>query len=244
MTPYYDHDGITIYHGDCREVLPTLPNLQRVDAVATDPPYASAAATATTGRAKAKSGGNWGDMSLVKLMVEATLAPLTGAHALWWFCDQHAHAAVVPVIFQRYQTVQTIVWDRDALGMGSGYRRQTEFIVHGRCSNSPVFTSNSERDLIRLRPPKRTTGHPAEKPVALMMRLLGPCAWTTVLDPYSGSGTTLLAAKSLGRKAIGIDIEERYCEIAAKRLSQEVIAFGAATPSEDGESVADEGGGP
>lgn len=217
MTPYYERAGISIYLGDCREVLPSM-DVRRFDAVATDPPYASAAATATTGWSKGIHGGNWGDMSLVRLMVESTLAPLTQAHALWWFTDQHAHAATVPVLFRKYPTVQTITWDRDVLGMGAGYRRQTEFILHGRTQNAPPFTSNSERDLIRLRPPKRTSGHPSEKPIELMTRILQPSAWTTVLDPYAGSGTTLLAAKALGRRAVGIEIEERYCEIAAKRL--------------------------
>jgi site-specific DNA-methyltransferase (adenine-specific) len=227
VTPYYEHAGITIYHGDCRETVAELPLTNRIDAIATDPPYASAAATATTGRAKGKSGGNWGDMSLVKLMAEATLATMTQAHCIWWFCDQHAHAALVPVFFRRYPTVQTVTWDRDVLGMGAGYRRQTEFILHGRGQSSPVFLNNSERDIIRLRPPTRESGHPSEKPLELMQRLLAPVGWTTALDPYCGSGTTLVAAKSLGRRAIGIEIEERYCEIAAKRLSQEVLPFAA-----------------
>jgi len=220
--PYYQDDAVTIYHGDCREVMPIL-NMSGVDAIATDPPYASAAATATTGWSKSKYGGNWGDMSLVKLMAEATLAPLPPEHALWWFTDQHAHAALVPILFRRYPTVQTIVWDRDVLGMGAGYRRQTEFVLHGRTLNAPPFTSRSERDLIRLRPPRRVSGHPSEKPVDLMVKLLSPCEWKIVCDPYAGSGTTLVAAKLLGRHAIGIEIEEKYCEIAAKRMAQEIL---------------------
>ncbi len=219
-TPYYQDDAVTLYYGDCREILREL-NLAGVDAVATDPPYATPAATVTTGRAKAKYGVNWGDMSLVKLLAEATLAHVTTEHALWWFTNQHAHAALTPVLFRRYPTVQTVIWDRDVLGMGAGYRRQTEFVLHGRTQGAPKFTSKSERDLIRLRPPARRSGHPTEKPVDLMVKLLKPCAWTTVLDPYAGSGTTLRAAKDLGRKAIGIEIEERYCEIAARRMAQE-----------------------
>ena len=124
----------------------------------------------------------------------------------------------MPILFRRYPVVQTVTWDKDTIGMGAGYRRQTEFILHGRTRHAPPFTSNSERDLIRLRPPMREHGHPSEKPIELMTRLLQPSAWTTVLDPYLGSGTTLLAARALGRQGVGIEIEERYCEIAARRM--------------------------
>jgi DNA modification methylase len=166
-------------------------------------------------------------MSLVKLMAEATLHPLRKMpHVLWWFADQHAEAALIPVFFRMYSTVQTVVWDKETLGMGSGYRRQTEFILHARTQGAPEFTSKSERDLIRVRPGRRSTDHPSEKPVELMLKLLEPVAWTTALDPYAGSGTTLVAAKQLGRRAIGIEIEERFCEIAAKRLEQTAEACG------------------
>jgi site-specific DNA-methyltransferase (adenine-specific) len=74
----------------------------------------------------------------------------------------------------------------------------------------------------------KPTGHPAEKPVALMQWVVSRCLSSVVLDPFMGSGTTLVAAKALGRKAIGVEVDERYCEIAARRLSQEVLDFGGA----------------
>ena len=70
------------------------------------------------------------------------------------------------------------------------------------------------------------TGHPSQKPIALILDICAGIEWETVLDPFMGSGTTLRAAKDLGRRAIGIEIEEKYCEIAAKRLYQEVLEFG------------------
>jgi site-specific DNA-methyltransferase (adenine-specific) len=70
---------------------------------------------------------------------------------------------------------------------------------------------------------KTRSMHPNQKPIALMRWCIEKCPPGTVLDPYMGSGTTIRAAKDLGRKAIGIEIEERYCEIAAKRLAQGVL---------------------
>lgn len=75
-------------------------------------------------------------------------------------------------------------------------------------------------------PPKNGRSHPTPKPVALMTHLIERCPAGTILDPFMGSGTTLVAARDMGRKAIGIEIEERYCEVAVKRLSQGVFPFG------------------
>lgn len=223
MKPYYDHGGITIYHGDCREVLPNL-EAGSVDLVLTDPPYASAAATVTTGFAREKWGGNWGDMSLLPLMASQILGQpfLMLDHEVYWFCDQFAYAALIPYFFPRYSLVQSITWDKDMMGVGGCYRKQTEFVVYSRTSGAPPMPKN-RRDLIRIRPQYATKRHPAEKPLTLIEHLACATAWTSGLDPYMGSGTFLVAAKRLGRRSIGIEIEERYCEIAAKRLAQEVL---------------------
>lgn len=227
--PYYQDGLTTIYHGDCREIMSALP--ERCDILLTDPPYASAAATATTGWGRQKWGGNWGDMSLVGLMAEHTLdsAPLsTNGHEVLWFCDHLSYAILIPILFRRYPMVQSIVWDRDMLGMGAYFRKQTEFIAYARGRTSADFDSKTARDLIRLRPDYAQRQHPSQKPVALIEELLRPTAGQRVLDPYMGSGTSLVAARNLGRRAIGVEIEERYCEIAARRLSQGVLPLAPA----------------
>lgn len=228
MKPYYEQDGIVIYHGDCREVMPLLDGAS-VDLVLTDPPYASAAATVTTGFAREKWGGNWGDMSLLPLMASQVIGQpfLALEHEVYWFCDQFAFAALVPFFFPRYALVQSIVWDKDMLGVGGCYRKQTEFVIYARTSGAPQMPKD-RRDLYRLRPNYASKRHPAEKPLALIQHLASGTDWRLALDPYMGAGTLLVAAKALGRRAIGIEIEERYCEIAAKRLSQEVLDLGGA----------------
>jgi site-specific DNA-methyltransferase (adenine-specific) len=226
--PYWSDGNVTLYHGDCRELLPSLPY---ADILVTDPPYASAAATATTGWAKQKWGGNWGDMSLVTLMTEATLgaAKLRAEHEIYWFADHLSYAVLVPVFFRRYPLLQSIIWDRDMLGMGAYYRKQTEFIIYCRTRNAPDFASKNARDLLRIKPDYSEREHEAQKPLRLMVELLSNSATGTVLDPYAGAGTTLVAARILGRKAIGVEIEERHCETIARRLSQATLEPPTAT---------------
>lgn len=221
MTPYYQDEWATIYHGDCREI---LPRLKSVDLVLTDPPYAAAAATVTTGFAKTKWGGNWGDMSLVCMMAEMVLdsSAVKSAKEVYWFCDHLSYAALVPSFFRRYPLIQNVIWDKDMLGVGAHYRKQTELIIYARSPEAPSMRTDA-RDLIRLRPNYASKQHPAEKPLELITQLLGATKCGTVLDPFCGSGTTLRAAKDLAIKSIGIEIEERYCEIAVKRLQQQSL---------------------
>lgn len=228
--PYYQDDSVTLYHGDCRDVMPSLPP-GSVDLLCTDPPYAAAAATVTTGFAKAKWGGNWGDMSLVALLAESALdsTSLAPSHQSFWFADHLSFAAVMPSFFRRYSMVQTVVWDKDMLGIGAGFRKQTELIIYGRKGDAPSPANKSLRDIVRIRPNYASKEHPAAKPEALMHHLMSETEWRVALDPYAGSGTTLIVAKQLGRKVIGIEVEERYCEVIAKRLSADVLDFGSAS---------------
>lgn len=219
MKPYYEHGGITIYHGDCREV---LPELEPVDLVLTDPPYGIAHKShgQTFKRAREVRGDDSTDLILWLLEV-------AGKVPMAMFFSPYAY------IDWSWRSI--LVWHKGAhVGIGGDrgtcWKRTFELI--GVANNRPL---NGTRDdgvlsVPALLPPP--SGHVAEKPEALMRYLVEKlsCAEHIIFDPFMGSGTTLRAAKDLGRRAIGIEIEERYCEIAAKRLGQEVLFTGDGTP--------------
>lgn len=202
MKPYYEHAGITIYHGDCREILPHLP---RVDAVITDPPYGIGFGAHHT-KWSANRGvvlGNW-DAAIPDVDFLVDLAPKI---AVWGG--------------ERFSLPVMRGWLTWVKPDAAPTFASTEFAWTNRDCPARHFVYavgavNSER-----------VGHPTQKPEDLMrwtIQQVAPDA-QTILDPFMGSGTTLVAAKNLGRKAIGIEIEEKYCEIAAKRLAQEVLEF-------------------
>jgi DNA modification methylase len=204
LKPYYEHGGIKIFHGDCREILPRLPS---VDAVISDPPYGILAETGSA--ATRRSGGNsdngimaWDIAPDTNLLSD--LRQKSGLQMLWGGC----HLKLPP-------TFGYLIWDKQIDGLNFG---EAEF-----CWTSIRFAPR----IFRYRAVGIDGGkvHPTQKPVALMKWCIGFVEARSILDPFMGSGTTLVASKDLGIPAIGIDIEEKYCEIAAKRLSQEVFQF-------------------
>lgn len=201
MKPYYEHGGITIYHGDCREVLPTV----AFDATVSDPPYGVLAEGGSA--ATRRSGGNkdngvmaW-DVAPDGPLLDRLIAKPA---MLWGGC----HLLLPP-------TYGYLVWDKQIDGLNFG---EVEY-----CWTNLRFAPR----VFRYRAVSVDGGkvHPTQKPEALMswcLRFL-PKGVGVILDPFMGSGTTLRAVKDWGRSAIGIEREERYCEIAAKRLSQETL---------------------
>lgn len=211
MTPYYEHACITIYHGDCREILPTL---DVSDLLLTDPPYGIGRhemreSTSSHGGRKAYDAlSNWDDAApdreTFRLMWEKSIE-----HVVW--------GANYFAPFLR-PCMGWLVWDKgQRIAQSDG-----ELAFTSRDSALRIWEGN--RCLLQ----SDGAEHPTQKPVALMKWCLSlfPDA-KTVLDPYCGSGTTLVAAKAMGLTAIGIELHEPYCEIAAKRLSQEVFDFSA-----------------
>jgi DNA modification methylase len=218
VIPYYDDGTCVIYHGDCREVLPTL----SFAGLITDPPYGVG-----YGYAGSYSDGPGADY-------EALVA--------WagWHVKNVGWAFVTPGIANvwRWPAADWVLcWYKPGSSRRAdlpqperpqgGFNEWEPVLVYGR----PRFM----HDALRLPAiPQRDTGdHPCPKPLDLFRWLLTGAEEGTVADPFMGSGTTLRAAKDLGRKAIGIEIEERYCEIAAKRLAQEVLAFGGSDTRTD-----------
>lgn len=213
MKPYYEQDGIVIYHGDCRDVLPTL---EPVDLVFTDPPYPN------------EYDYVWDYL--------ADLAPSVmngGAHLLTYLGHYQLPRVIAALSRNLRYHWLCIVRNNGAMPRMWGF--QTE------CAFKPVlwFTKGKPKwhvkrtlcDDLTIEPGK-WEGSRLHKwgqgVVQTPILYLSPPSGV-VLDPFSGSGTTLFAAKMLGRRAIGIEIEERYCEIAAKRLAQQVLPFSEAS---------------
>jgi site-specific DNA-methyltransferase (adenine-specific) len=219
VKPYYEDAACTIYHGDCREVLPTL---EPVDLVLTDPPYGISLDTANHARQRTAlaRANDYAPVFMDDEPYDPT--PLLRYPRLILFGANH-YATRLP------ESPSWIVWDKTA-GLQSdraiGFNDNADAELIWTNLGGPVrvlkhrwigIMKATERDDARL--------HPTQKPVALIRHLIELFARGTVLDPYMGSGSTLRAAKDLGRTAIGIEIEERYCEIAAKRLQQSVMAL-------------------
>lgn len=222
VKPYYEQGGITIYHGDALDVLPCL---RMADLCVTDPPFYLPANISTSRREWPRSLSNLGIMgSYFRTAFDAITARLNPTGALYTFSDSTSYAVFLAALYPLFDRTQSIVWDKRHIGMGNGWRHAHELIVHG-AKTATVYTDGMRTDVIACPVvPSAERDHPSEKPVALIRELLNAHPDTaTILDPFMGSGTTLRAAKDLGRKAIGIEIEERYCEIAVKRLAQEVL---------------------
>jgi DNA modification methylase len=217
-TPYYEEHGIVIFHGDCREILPDLP---KVDLVLTDPPYG----IGVDKTMERQSGTQYGNAAAAKNIYVSSgwdSAPISqevlslviqkGRYAIIWGGNYYA---VAP-------SSCWLIWDKEN---GTNNFADCE-LAWTNFPKAVRIIRHMWNGMIRQNGEQRNT-HPTQKPLEVMkwaiLQTCGDCY--SILDPFMGSGTTLRAAKDLGRKAIGIEIEEKYCEIAARRLGQEVLGF-------------------
>ena len=223
MKPYYQDSAVTIYHGDCREVLPDLPP---VDLLLTDPPFFM---PVTHYASRTEWPKSWGDMSVLAVwfgvILNAAKPRMKPTASAVVFCDGPSYAVFFPEVFRRFGSVKALVWDKCHFGMGAPWRKQHELLIVGRDADSKWTGPKNLPDILRAKTvPSDDRQHPVDKPDAILRQLIEPLteAGDTVLDPFCGGGSTLFAAKQTGRKAVGVEIEERYCELAARRCSQEM----------------------
>jgi site-specific DNA-methyltransferase (adenine-specific) len=247
-TPYYhdENSGITIYHGDCREILPDLVP-ESVTLLWTDPPYGHANQNGDLQSARVGVKGarqrqavpirNDDALSMREVVdkaLELSIPLLKKDSCCCCCCGGGGPEPTFAWLADRLDRkglsfFHALIWDKTARGPGLGWRFRRDYemvmVAHakgGKLSWNPEAAATS--NILRFAP-EPNIYHPTTKPVSMCRSFIG---WHTrandfVLDPFMGSGTTLRAAKDLGRKAIGIELEERYVEIAIKRLQQSVL---------------------
>lgn len=223
---YYEDADCTIYHGDALDILQKI-TPGTVHAVVTDPPYIIGALSA--GTLSSKSGG-WADMMNSATWFTAwyrmAAATLKNTGCFWSFLNWRTLPVVMRAASDASLPITSLaVWDKEWIGPGGpqGLRPSYEMVA---LLAKPEFRipDRGVADVIRHKVGgHKPNGHPAEKPPGVVRRILSVSALpsdATVLDPFLGSGTTSVAARSLGFKSIGIEAEEKWCEVAAERLSQ------------------------
>jgi site-specific DNA-methyltransferase (adenine-specific) len=253
MQPYYSRNGIEIYHGDCREILPAL-DPESVRLLWTDPPYGHGNQDGDLQAARVRDGVKGArvrecvpiandkpdEMRQVLDQALSLAVPLLDPCCCCCCCCCCSGGGGPNVTFAWLANrmdggglsfFHAVVWDKSGRGHGMGwrFRRNYEFVMVAHRSGGALAWSDHTSAVpnIVFFQPTDNTFHPNEKPVDLPSYFmdLTTSEGELVLDPFMGSGTTLRAAKDLGRRAVGIEISERYCEIAAKRLEQEVLQF-------------------
>lgn len=218
VTPYYQDQNITLYHGDCIDLADTW---TAADTLVTDPPYGIkwvSGVSSYKGNTRSSSAQPpianddsleirdkvleiWGSKPAAVFGTWRKPAPARVKHRLiWWKQGQAPGPAHCAFMLQ----------DEEIYILGDGWRKSSPPM------RSVIATSESRSVTARQ------IGHPTPKPVELMEKLVDR-APGVIADPFAGSGSTLVAAQNLGRKAIGVEMEERYCEIIANRLSSPVL---------------------
>jgi site-specific DNA-methyltransferase (adenine-specific) len=215
MQPYYDDGTVTLYNADCREA---LSNLDAVDIalLVADPPYGINYEPTR----RANGSKMWGSQRVQGDREQFDPTPLLRFECVVLF-GANWYAADLP------SSGGWIVWDKAPRYSKEGFAASDAELAWTNCG-SLVRT-------FRLQWGGRSRNHeenhhPTQKPEALLRWVITTCArdYGVIVDPYCGSGSTLVAAKALGRRAIGIELEERWCAVAAQRLAQEVLPLDAA----------------
>ena len=219
-TPYYADESVTLWHGDCLEITDWL----QADVLVTDPPYGLDAhlsggrrgRTPASGFARVNGKPAW----------DVNLEARNDALAAWG--DRPAAVFGSPRRLDDPPPFREIplVWDKQVVGQGDvsfPWGRSYELIY----VSGAGWTGRREESVLRVghhvARKASLEGHPSFKPTGLLVKIIDKAPPGVVADPFAGSGSTLVAARNLGRRAIGVEIEERYCEIIAKRLSQGVL---------------------
>lgn len=222
MTPYYADDQVTLYHGDCLEIDAWL----KADVLVTDPPYGRSWKQGNLG-GHTSNDSRYGIANDHDTTTRDVALNQWGAKCGIVFGDlmlRPPAGTKLPAVFQKFST-------EGFRGSVAGVRRDTEAIYFigpwpsGLGGRSSVFATrrmaSGASGSVAV-----SGGHPHTKPGDVMETLLDLCPPGVIADPFVGGGSTLVAARNLGRKVIGVEIEERYCEIAAKRLDQMAFDFG------------------
>lgn len=229
--PYYEHAGITIYHGDCRKILPTL---APVDLVLTDPPYGLdyQSPMAIIKKDKIINDGFDAFLDLYAWFRAALEKIMTDDSEGYIFCGGGGEKPVLAYAWlelmkaKRFKVKNLLIWDKQMPGLSWDWRYQYETIFQIQAGKGLNNSMDGTTRINILRCQKiipQENQHPTPKPVSLLKQILIPKPSKIVLDPFMGTGATLVAAKQLRRRAIGIELKEKYCEIAVKRLGQEVL---------------------
>jgi site-specific DNA-methyltransferase (adenine-specific) len=229
MTPYYQDEHITLWHGDCRELTQWL----KADVLVTDPPYGTQVlnglgvnhggygrrqnAAGNSRHASTRTNVNREGFTIANDMTtevrDAALEAWGNRPALLFGSPRMPDPPMA--------VADRLVWNKKRPGMNAGPWRYTHEAIY--VTAGFVRTSDAAVSILTAFPEQ--ADHIHGKPLGLMVELVAAAPPGVIADPFAGSGSTLVAAKRLGRQAIGVELEERYCEIIAKRLDQGVLDF-------------------
>jgi site-specific DNA-methyltransferase (adenine-specific) len=240
LVPYHEDGQVTLYNADALDFIASIEH--SVDAVVTDPPYASGTRTEAS---KSSSGamlraGRFSDRPLdldqmtttgfvwlLRAVARGIYPNMGDGRSFLCFIDWRQWPNLVGALETANLRIQgMLVWDKGHFGLGNGFRGQHELICHA-AKGVPTIADKGVGNVLKF-PRVEPVDHPSPKPVGLMEKLIATVTepGDLIFDPFAGSGTTLLAAKNLGRRAIGVESDPHYCEVAARRLRQEVLDFG------------------
>jgi site-specific DNA-methyltransferase (adenine-specific) len=226
--PYYSDEFVTLYHGDCHQILSELPD-QSVDLVLTDPPY-NCVNRASSGLRNLDKGSADDAPVVVEEIADEFVRIATGS--IYVFCGDVQMSHFLSAFKVHGLTVRGATWHKTNPSPMNGdklWLSAAEFCAFARKPGA-YFSLSCQANVWKHKTDSEVDWHPTPKPLPLMEHLVrASCPpGGTVLDAFAGSGTSLLAAKNNDRRAIGIELDERYCERIARRLAQDTLFGGVA----------------